>query len=185
MRMAQVIINNLNYYKMKKMFLKRVAIAAIAMFTISMAAVAQEKGDMAAGASVLLGTGDSYTNIGVGAKFRYNILDNIRAEAQLNYWLPKTYVSMIDVSVNGHYLFNVAEGLTVYPLAGLGILHSRWDAGGWGYSLAYSHSYFAFNLGGGVDYQLAGNLSLNGELGYKIADYWNRLSISAGVVYKF
>jgi hypothetical protein len=58
---------------MKKAF-KKVAMIAIAAVTMSMAAVAQEKGDKAIGGNFVLGTGDNYSSIGIGANFRYNIL---------------------------------------------------------------------------------------------------------------
>jgi outer membrane protein X len=168
---------------MKKMFLKKAAIAAIAMFTISLTAVSQEKGDMAAGGNLVLGTGNSHTNIGIGAKFQYNVLTPLRLEGSFTYFLKKDYVSMWDLSVNGHWLFPVGDNITVYPLAGLGLLGSSVDLGWSG--LGSSTSDVAFNLGGGVDLNLTDALFLNAELKYKISDYWDRLMLSVGVGYRF
>jgi outer membrane protein X len=98
---------------------------------------------------------------------------------------------MWDLSVNGHWLFPVVDKITVYPLAGLGILGATAsipdiDLGEWG-SLggSVSTSDVAFNFGGGIDYKLTEQLILNAELKYKISDAWNRLLISAGLAYKF
>jgi outer membrane protein X len=148
---------------------------------------AQEKGDMAAGANLVFGSGNSLSNIGVGAKFQYNVTDPLRLEGAFNYFLKKNYVTMWDFSVNGHWLFPVGDKLTVYPLAGLGILNSG-SSVNIGYGLgkvSASSSYFAINLGGGLDYKLTDKLTGNVELKYKIADLWDRLLLSAGVNYKF
>jgi outer membrane protein X len=174
---------------MKSSIFKKVAIAAIAVMTMSVAAQAQEKGDMAAGGNFVLGSGDSFTNYGIGAKFQYNILTPLRLEGSFTYFLKKDYVTMWDLSVNGHWLFPVADKITVYPLAGLGILNSGYDLDlgldEWGIKDSGSTSDIAFNFGGGIDYRLTDKLILNAELKYTISDKWDRLRISAGVAYRF
>ena len=80
-----------------------------------------EKGAMAAGVNLTVGFGDSYTNVGLGAKYQYNIIDNLRLEPNFNYYFKKDYLSMWDLSVNVHYLFTLYEGLNFYPLAGIGV----------------------------------------------------------------
>jgi outer membrane protein X len=182
---------------MKKVF-RKVAIAAIAVLTMNVAAQAQEKGDMAAGANLVLGSGNSFTNFGIGAKFQYNILNPLRMEASFTYFLPKQVVagfsewkrSMWDFSVNAHYLFPVANKITLYPLAGLGFLGTKVsyesDLGELGnYSSSTSVSEFGFNLGGGIDLKLTEALILNAELKYKISGIWSRLLVSVGLAYKF
>ena len=167
---------------MKCRFIKKVAIIAIAAVTMSVAVQAQQKGDMAVGGNLVIGVGDSYTNVGLGPKFLFNVTDPIRLEGSFTYFLKKDYLSMWDLSVNGHYLFPVADQITVYPLAGLGVFGSKWDLGIYG---NYSNSDVCVNLGGGVDIKLTDQLFLNGELKYKIVNNWNRLLLSAGVAYKF
>ena len=161
---------------MKSVVVKRVAIAIIAVVTMSVPAVAQQQGEMAAGGNLLLGTGNSFSNIGIGAKFFYNVTDPIRLAAEFDYFLEKDLMSMWDFSVYGHYLFPVADKLVAYPSVGLGMV---------GVSVgSFSSSDFALSLGGGVDYELSPNLALNGELRYKIMD-GSRLNIVVGVAYKF
>ena len=168
---------------MKKSFTKA-AIVLIAL-TMSMTAIAQEKGDMAVGAHLALSTGrhsgNNYTNIGIGAKLQYNIADPIRLEGSFTYYIEKDFVSMWDCSFNGHYLVSVANLVTVYPLAGLGIFGTKMDYG----LRAISDSNICVNLGIGVDYKLTDQLILNAELKSKIVNNWNRLMLSAGVTYKF
>lgn len=171
---------------MKKVFLRSVALVAIAVFTMSMSVIAQEKGDMAVGAGVTLGVGDGFTNFGPGAKFQYSILKSLRAEGAFTYFLKKDYITMWDLSVNGHWLFPVGDRMTVYPLAGLGILNYGADLGlgGWGIRNA-STSDFALNLGGGMDLKLTDKLFFHVEAKYKISDVWDRFLLSAGLGYRF
>jgi outer membrane protein X len=173
-------------YKQMKSIFRKVAIVAIAVFTMSVAVSAQEKGDMAAGGNLVLGLGDSFTNYGIGAKFQYNVTNPLRLEGSFTYFLKKDYLTMWDLSVNAHWLFPVADKITVYPLAGLGILNYSTDLGLGAYGVKdASKSDVAFNLGGGIDYKLTDKLILNAELKYKISDRWNRLLLSAGLAYRF
>ena len=182
---------------MKNLFLRKIAIVAIAVVTISVSVTAQQKGDMAAGGNLVVGFGDKVTNIGIGGKFQYNVIDPLRLEGSITLFLPKTETetflgekykykwSMWDISVNAHYLFPVASQVTVYPLAGLGILGvtGKFTEGGRSYS--NSESYFAFNLGGGVDFKLTDQIFLNSELKYKLCKDWDRFNFSVGVAFKF
>jgi outer membrane protein X len=165
---------------------KRVFLLGFATLMAVASVFAQEKGDKAAGAGLSIGTGDSYTNIGLGAKFQYNVTDPIRLEGAFTYFLKKDYLSMYDLSVYGHYLFPVADKITVYPIVGLGILSSKVSFPDFGFNLgSATHSDFAFTLGGGVDYAVTDKVLIYADLKYKIADYMDRMIISAGVAYKF
>lgn len=97
-----------------------------------------QKGDIAAGLNV--GYGTEIKNIGIGIKGQYNITDAIRAEAGFDYFLEKDGLSMWDINLNVHYLFNVHEKIKVYPLAG--ITYTNWkfswkDAAGDAWDDAY------------------------------------------------
>ena len=190
-------VNNLKIKQMKKLLLKKLAILAIAILAMSLPTVAQQKGDMAAGAQLAIGMGDEITNFGIGAKFQYNVTDPIRLEGSFTFFMPKKYkehsseikVSFWDLNLNAHYLFPIANQITVYPLAGLGIQgwKAKAEASYYGYSVSASTSGsdVAFNLGGGIDYALTDQLVLNGELKYKISGDWNRFIISVGAAYRF
>jgi outer membrane protein X len=168
--------------------LKRAALLTVVAIALVMNVSAQEKGDKSAGASLALGSGDSYSNIGIGLKFRYNVTSPIRLEAGFTYFLEKDLVSMWDLSVNGHYLFPIGDKLTVYPLAGLGILGCKTNLPDFGWGIgggSSSKTEFGVNLGGGLDYAFTDKIGGNIELKYKIGDVWDRLIVSAGVTYKF
>lgn len=178
---------------MRNVFFKKVAIIAIAVIAMSLSAVAQQ-GEMAAGGNLVIGTGDNLTNFGIGGKFQYNVTDPIRLEGSLTLFFPhkekimgdEIKNTMWDFSVNGHYLFPVSGQVTVYPLAGLGILgwKSKYSEKGHG-SISYSDSDVCLNMGGGVDFNLSDNVIFNAEMKYKIGGNWDRLLFSAGVAFKF
>ena len=167
---------------MKTVFFKRAAIVAIAVLTMSLSAAAQKKGDMDAGVNLLYGTTSGWSNLGLGAKLRYNVTDPIRLAAEFDYFLKKDYVSFYDFSVYGHYLFSVADKVVVYPSVGLGVLGAP-STDIYGIKIPGS-SDFVISLGGGIDYEISSNLTLNGELRYK-TETGGWFNIAVGVAYKF
>ncbi len=115
--------------------MKKVILAMCVALAGGLCASAQ-KGDIAVGLNV--GYGTEIKNVGIGIEGQYNITDAIRAEAGFDYFLEKDGLSMWDVNLNFHYLFNVAEKIKVYPLVGItytnwkfnweGAVDDAWDA---------------------------------------------------------
>ena len=164
---------------MKKLILKTICLVAFAALTTTVAN-AQQKNDMAVGGNIVIGTGHDVTNLGIGAKFQWTAIDNLRFEPSITYFFKSDYVTMWDFSVNAHYMFEVGDNIYLYPLAGLGLLSTNVD---FGYGFSASSTDFAFNFGGGVEYQFTSNLSANFELKFKITDF-DRALFSFGIAYK-
>ena len=150
---------------------------------MSLSASAQA-GDKALGAQLVFG---SETNsLGFGVKGQYYFTDHIRGEGSFDYFLKNKGISMWDINANVHYLFDVANKVKVYPLAGLGYTN-------WSYKYEYagntinegSDGRLAINLGGGVEYELTKNLNVNAEAKYQIISNYNQLVLGVGVAYKF
>ena len=162
---------------MKKLLL---LVCAAAM---SLSASAQA-GDKALGAQLVFGS--ETNNIGLGVKGQYYFTDQIRGEASVDYFFKNKGVSMWDINANVHYLFDVADKFKVYPLAGLGYTN-------WSYKYEFpglpvvegSDGRLAVNLGGGAEYELTKDLSVNAELKYQIISNYNQLVLGVGVAYKF
>lgn len=114
---------------------------------------AQERGKIAIGGGLSYMT--EISQIGVGAKVRYGLTKDIRLEGGLNYFLPKSNVSAIDLGVNAHYVVSLDDKISVYPLAGISY-----------YKLS-GLSDLTLNFGGGASYQLNDKLSLGAELKYQ------------------
>ena len=159
---------------------------------MSLSASAQA-GDKALGAQLVFG---SETNsIGLGVKGQYYFTDQLRGEASVDYFFKNKGVSMWDINANVHYLFDVADKVKVYPLAGLGYTN-------WSYTndvivieengnkrtteFKGSDGRLAINLGGGAEYELTKDLSVNAELKYQIvSNNYSQLVLGVGVAYKF
>ena len=150
---------------------------------MSLSASAQA-GDKALGAQFVFGS--ETNNIGLGVKGQYYFTDQLRGEASVDYFFKNKGVSMWDINANVHYLFDVANKVKVYPLAGLGYTN-------WSYKLEYDNvtlakgtdGRLAVNLGGGAEYELTKDLSVNAELKYQIISNYNQLLLGVGVAYKF
>ncbi len=150
---------------------------------MSLSASAQA-GDKALGAQLLFGS--KTNNIGLGVKGQYYFTDQIRGEASFDYFFKNKGVSMWDINANVHYLFDVADKFKVYPLAGLGYTN-------WSYKLEYDNvtlakgtdGRLAVNLGGGAEYALTDNVSVNAEAKWQIVNNYNQLVLGVGVAYKF
>ncbi|MDR2650712.1 MAG: porin family protein [Prevotellaceae bacterium] len=173
---------------------KKLAIGVIATLLMSVVANAQEKGDIAAVLNQAVNTGNGHTNYGIGAKFQYNVTNPIRLEGSITYFFPNEWysspiyqssISMWDFSANGHYLFPVSDVVTLYPLAGLGILTTRNSVKSTDGNVDYSNSKFGLNLGGGVDFKLSDKFILNAEVKTHTNNFFDRFVISVGLAYRF
>ena len=151
---------------------------------MSLSASAQA-GDKALGAQLLFGS--KTNNIGLGVKGQYYFTDQIRGEASFDYFLKNQGVSMWDINANVHYLFDVADKFKVYPVAGLGYTNWSYKYEYAGHTIAEgSDGRIAINLGGGAEYELTKDLSVNAELKYQIvSNNYSQLVLGVGVAYKF
>ena len=145
---------------------------------------AQEAGDKAVGANIVMGMGNDFSHTGLGAKFQYNVTKPIRGEGSFTYFFAKDGISAWDVSVNAHILLPVGK-VNLYPLAGMSYMGYK-DAGGKRIILgngslvqytgngSYSHTLFGLNLGGGTEFRFTDHLFLNVELKYRIGLFDNK-----------
>jgi outer membrane protein X len=168
-----------------KNVLKKAVIIMIAAVAMSVSAVAQQQGDKAVGGNLIISTysshGQSYNRVGIGAKFFYNVTNPIRLAGEFDYFLKKDNVTGWDISAYGHYIFQVADQIWVYPSAGIGVAGGKYSYGGY----SNTNNDLAISLGGGADYELASNLHLNTELRLKLIDGTNHFNIVIGLAYKF
>lgn len=109
--------------------MKKLMMVAIILMVGVGAAMAQ-KDVKVVGLNINYGT--EISNLGIGAKFQYGLTDALRGEASFDYFLKKDGLSMWDVNVNLHYLFDVAPKVKVYPLVGIGYANVKVEAS-WGF----------------------------------------------------
>ena len=84
-----------------------------------------QKGRQAIGFGLSYGT--EIESAGLGIKYQYNITNPLRIEPSFNYFFENDNVSMLDVNVNFHYLFPVAQSVKLYPLFGLTMSNWMFD----------------------------------------------------------
>lgn len=165
-----------------------------------------QKGQTAVGVNVLYGT--EISNPGFGVKGQYNITDALRGEASFDYFLKKDGVTFWDINVNLHYLFDIANNVKVYPLAGVTYAHASVGdsdladaaieaakAAGMPYNEAEiraeygdaggSEGKFGVNLGGGIQYDINNQWMVNFEAKYQIISNFDQAVFSVGAAYKF
>ena len=156
---------------MKKVFM----IAVLMLMSIGVYAQA---GKMGFGANLNYGTDDNYSQLGVGAKFKYEFIDNLRGEASGKYFLKKDDISYWNANLNFNYLFHIGDKFTVYPIGGIGLLGWKVDD--------FSDSALAFNFGPGCEYYITDKLKLEAEAVYqtgkKNSVTWDWYIFSAGIV---
>jgi len=150
-----------------------VALMALMGFSCAWA----QKGTMAVGGNLLYGS--EINSVGIGAKFQYGILENLRGEASFNYFFKNKGYHMWEINANAHYLFNIADKFRAYPLAGLTVANKGYSAGD------ESITRFGLNLGGGCEYAIKPNISVNAEFKYSIVSTIDQVVLGVGAVYKF
>lgn len=118
--------------------------------------------------SLLLKAGyqTDYKRFGLGVEGRYGLPYNFRLAPDLTVFFPKDHVTGLDANVNVHYVAPIQGGLSLYPLAGLGIVNNRYSNDGH----SHGNTDIAFNLGFGAEYALDGRGYLNGEFKYMFSD---------------
>lgn len=133
--------------------MKKLLLLAALLFAGASSAFAQQQGD------VEFGLGASYLTkgewLGLAGKARYGLLKNVRLDAGVTFYLPKSKASEMEMSLNAHYLLPIAEGLKLYPLAGVSYFHHK--------NGDFKKECVGANLGGGVSYQLSPSVSLGAE----------------------
>ncbi len=157
---------------MKKLFLTM----CVALFSIG--AFAQEKGEMAVGGSLNFNTDASM--LGIGARYQYFLIDNLRADGEFTYYLKKDGVTSWTILASANYLFNVADNIDVYPIAGLGYAHSSFDYG----IISGSGSDFIGQIGAGAQYFFTDNIGANFDAKYQFGS-GGAFVLAAGIIYKF
>ncbi|MBR1934385.1 MAG: porin family protein [Prevotella sp.] len=171
---------------MKKLF------AFVCMLLMSTAMFAQNE-SMALGVNLNYGVSSDYKPFGVGARFQYEFIENVRGEALVNYYFPKDDSSVLDANINFQYLFGIGEKMNFYPVAGLSLINMMvtGDTKKALDVLGADTSKFlvGFNVGVGFEYKFTSNLKGLVEVKYQYAksDGWkiDWEPIQLGVAYVF
>lgn len=146
---------------------------------LMLGSVHAQKGTHAFGFGLSYGT--EIESPGLGIKYQYNITNPIRLEPSINYFFENDNVSMLDVNLNFHYLFPVAQSVKLYPLIGVSLSNWMFD---WGWE-DDNECRFGVNLGAGAEFQLPKHWAMNLEFRYQLVDDFDQAVFNIGAAYKF
>jgi len=158
--------------------MKKLCFLAV-MLLISLTTVFAQQGEKSIG--VNLGYGSEIESLKLGVNFKYNFSDQFRVAPSFDYFFEKNHVTLWGINADANYLFNVADGINVYPLAGLALIGASYS----GILGNSSDTELGINLGGGVDFRLTDEVDFNIEAKYQILDHWDQLVLSFGISYRF
>ena len=175
---------------------------------VGMSASAQ-KGQTALGLSFglapcIAGGGTSVKNFGIAAKLQYGLTDKFRGELGLGYDFKDFGFGLFHATANFHYMFDVAEKISVYPIVGIGYgrMVNDWidlndyfddfyhdygyydDCGDYGYETP-SMNRFIVQCGIGGEYYINEHFAVNAEAKFQYIKDFKRIPISIGFAYLF
>lgn len=175
--------------------MKKIILLAISMIALS--ASAQTSSDFrspqASDFAVVghVGYQSNFKRFGIDLQGRYNLMRNIRIAPDIAFYFPKDKVTGLDVMLNAHYVFYFPQDrFSVYPLAGFGMQNNFYGKqtvvvdGNEVKTDSDSSTDFAFNLGGGISYQISPQGFLNAEVKFMLGDNDNA-AIMLGYGYRF
>ena len=157
---------------MKKIF----TLVCLMMLGMGVAQAQVHQGNTAVGANLVYGS--EIESLGIGARFQYGILDQLRAEVGFNYFFEHNHMSWWDVNLNAHYLVGLwNDKLYIYPLAGLNYTMTKLAGD--------EENHVGLNLGAGLEYEFNEHWGANVEYRHTIIRKVDQGVIGFGVNYKF
>ncbi len=157
--------------------MKKITLLLVCLIAGLTTSFAQSSGDKALGINLNYASERSF---GIGARFQYNITDNVRIEPEFNYYFKHDYVSFWDLGANFSYLFPVASDVTLYPLVGIGYGHHKLHVEG-----NPTSGDFQAKFGAGAEFNIASNVKLIIEPKFQLIDGDNQFVITGGIAYCF
>lgn len=139
-----------------------------------------QKGSKAVGLN--LGYGTEIKSLGIGGKFQYSILDELRIEPSMNFYMKKKGLSMWDASFNVHYLVPLMQNLKMYPIFGL--TYTKWKQKNVLEGSKIQNN-FGANIGVGAEYHLSYNFLVNLDVKYQAVKKYGQAVFTFGAAYKF
>ena len=157
---------------MKKIF----TLVCLLMLGIGVGNAQVHQGETAAGVNLVYGS--EIESMGIGARFQYGILDQLRGEVGFNYFFEHNHLSWWDVNINAHYLVALkSDQFYIYPLAGLNYTMAK--SGG------IESNHVGLNLGAGMEYEFNEHWGANFEYRHTIIRKVDQGVFGIGLNYKF
>ena len=160
---------------------KILALVCTMLLGMGFAQAQVHQGQTAVGANLVYGT--EIESLGLGARFQYGILDQLRAEVGFNGFFEHNHTTWWDVNLNAHYLLGLwNDQLYFYPLAGLNYSMTKVKVPG---EKSDEENHIGLNLGAGIEYELNEHFGVNFEFRHTIIRKVDQGVLGLGVNYKF
>jgi len=138
------------------------------------------QGETAVGVNLLYGS--EIESMGLGARFQYGILDQLRAEVGFNGFFAHKHTTWWDVNLNAHYLVPIrSEQFYIYPLAGVNYTMTKVKLDG----PSDEENHVGLNVGAGLEYEINEHFGVNLEYRHTIIRKVDQGVFGLGVNYKF
>lgn len=162
---------------MKKFF------AIICVSALALCASAQvNKGQAAAGINLLYGS--EIKSMGLGARFNYAFIDQLRGQVEFDGYFKRHNTTWFDVSINAEYLVPIkTDVLYVYPKAGM--TYSMKTIKDPVTKEKDEENHVGLNLGAGLEYEINDHFAATLEYRHTIIRRVDQGSFALGVNYKF
>lgn len=134
-------------------------------------------------ACVNLVYGSEIKSLGLGARFQYGVLDQLRAEVGFNFFFEHDHTTWCDVNVNAHYLLGLLnDQFFLYPLVGLNYTMAKYKFPG---ESSDEENHIGLNVGAGAEYEITEHIGVNLEYRHTIVRKVDQGIIGLGINYKF
>ncbi len=161
---------------MKKLF------AIFCVAAMALCASAQvNKGQAAAGVNLLYGS--EIKSMGLGARFYYAFIDQLRGQVEFDGYFKHNHTSWYDVSINAEYLLPLKNDvLYIYPKAGMTYSMVTYKDE---FGVKDEENHVGLNLGAGLEYEINDHFAATFEYRHTIIRRVDQGSFALGVNYKF
>lgn len=160
---------------------KILTLACAIMLGMGFAQAQVHQGETAVGANLVYGS--EIESMGLGARFQYGVIDQLRAEVSFNGFFQHNHLSWWDVNLNAHYLVALKnDKFYIYPLAGINytMVDYKGDLNDKG-----EENHVGLNVGAGLEYEITDHWGVNMEYRHTIIRKVDQGVIGLGVNYKF
>lgn len=152
----------------------------LSLFVLAFTACAMNAQINLQSAHIKLNYATEREQVGIGAQARLGITQNLRISPDAIIYFPKNHTTALDVNANLEYAIPLQSNASLYPLAGISMVNTRYSYKG----ISNSNTEFGFNLGAGFDYNFSSKNYVNIEYRYTFND-WDFSSFSIGYGFRF
>lgn len=165
--------------------MKKILTTLFFCFTISSIAYSQDQTDLFS-LSGNLSYGSKVESLGIGLRAQYGFAEHLRGSGEYKYYIDRHNLSAWGFNADAHYVFEVAETVSLYPIGGLNWTRWTYDPGrSHGFGDKYSNNRLGLNLGFGGQVHVAENSYIQIEAKEALIKDYSQFALTVGFMYQF